>query len=173
MIQVESSSNLLGVNGKKKRLKAPERKSPKHDEHKLGIQCVMTQDNQSASHHAGYTALLLDVRRGGMIAVTADHNMVLLTPRLSPTNGTVAESKLRKGAGAGSLTTTRQIVGFNDEIIDIKSVPEGVLSTKETARGEGDGGHEHETEPAQSCWIAVATNSPQVTSCPVVSHCLA
>lgn len=102
---------------------------------RLTCRCVMTQDNASASHRAGYTSLLLDRRRAGLIAVTADHNLVLL------------EAAAGKSGGAiGSLVTRRQIVGYNDEVIDLKSFPSGDVF----------GGNEGES------WVAVATNSPQV-----------
>lgn len=107
------------------------------EQQRLTCRCVMTQDNASASHRAGYTALLLDRRRAGLIAVTADHNLVLL--------GSTAAGK-SLGGSLGSLVTRRQIVGFNDEVIDLKSFPSG----------EGCGGVEGES------WVAVATNSPQV-----------
>lgn len=113
---------------------------------KITFRCVMTQDNALASHKSGYTALLLDPNRGGLIGVTADHNLVLLEPSpFSPlTSGLGAPGRERvKGRQAsGCLVTKRQIVGYNDEVIDMKSVPKGVL-------GVGS-------------WVAVATNSPQV-----------
>ncbi|CAM9411585.1 unnamed protein product [Ectocarpus fasciculatus] len=103
----------------------------------------MTQDNASASHRAGYTSLLLDPRRGGLLAVTADHNLVLLEAsgnrRLVETPAGVAAAV----GPLGSLVTRRQIVGYNDEVIDVKSFPGG---------GEAEG----------ESWVAVATNSPQV-----------
>ncbi|CAM9151466.1 unnamed protein product [Ectocarpus sp. 4 AP-2014] len=112
-------------------------------EQRLTCRCVMTQDNASASHRAGYTSLLLDPRRGGLLAVTADHNLVLLE---ASGNRRLGETPGGAAAAVGplvSLVTRRQIVGYNDEVIDVKSFPSG---------GESDG----------ESWVAVATNSPQV-----------
>eukprot|EP00752_Nemacystus_decipiens_P007443 g6652.t2 len=106
-------------------------------EKRLTCRCVMTQDNASASHRAGYTALLLDRRRRGLLAVTSDHNFVLLEGTAAGKPGTAA---------VGSLVTRRQIVGYNDEVIDMKSFPSGAVC----------GGEDGES------WVAVATNSPQV-----------
>lgn len=106
-------------------------------ERRLTCRCVMTQDNASASHRVGYTSLLLDLRRGGLLAVTADHNLVLLE---------AAAAAAGKPGAVGSLVTRRQIVGYNDEVIDVKSFPSGA----------GCGGEDGES------WVAVATNSPQV-----------
>lgn len=97
---------------------------------KLTCRCVMTQDNQAASHKAGYTDLLLDPNRGGLLGVTDDHNLLLLEGGGG-------------GGGGATLTTLRQIVGYNDEVIDVKSLPSGA--------------------EAGESWVAVATNSPQVT----------
>lgn len=106
------------------------------EKQRLTCRCVMTQDNASASHRAGYTSLLLDRRRGGLLAVTSDHNLVLLE----------AAAAAGKPGVVGSLVTRRQIVGYNDEVIDMKSFPSGA----------GCGGEDGES------WVAVATNSPQV-----------
>ncbi|CAN0052238.1 unnamed protein product, partial [Choristocarpus tenellus] len=92
---------------------------------KVSCRCVMTQNNRAASHKAGYTSLLLDGQRGGLIGVTADHNIVLLG---------AAE---RRDEAAGVVVSKRQIVGYNDEIIDIKHMPQV---------GEGNG----------DSWVAVA-----------------
>lgn len=139
----EGGKKSSGAKAKQARGKAGTSSSPG----KYSIRCVMTQDNVSASHLAGYTELLLDPQRGGFIAVTADHNMIMLSP----------SSSVGKGSPGGDarplLVSRRQIVGFNDEIIDIKSVPDGVLS-----QGCGQSG----TGNIES-WIAVATNSPQVS----------
>lgn len=108
---------------------------------RLTCRCVMTQDNASASHRAGYTSLLLDPRRGGLLAVTSDHNLVLLEAVAS-----AAAAAAGKPGAVGSLVTRRQIVGYNDEVIDLKSFPSGA----------GCGGEDGES------WVAVATNSPQV-----------
>lgn len=130
---------------KKKNKKAAVTAASDRDEkeQRLTCRCVMTQDNASASHRAGYTSLLLDPRRGGLLAVTADHNLVLLEAsgkrRLGETPGGAATAV----GPVGSLVTRRQIVGYNDEVIDVKSFPSG---------GESDG----------ESWVAVATNSPQV-----------
>lgn len=115
----------------------------------------MTQDNRSASHKAGYTALLLDPQRGGLVGITSDHNLLLLQPHSSG-SGEGGRANIVRGRESSSsvLETRRQIVGYNDEVIDIKSVPEGVLSD-----GEEGGGS----------WVAVATNSPQVGLCRWVS----
>lgn len=106
----------------------------------------MTQDNASASHKSGYTDLLLDPKRGGLVGVTADHNLVLLEPSPipPPPSGLHGAGRGKGGLRAGALVTKRKIVGYNDEVIDMKSVPEGML----------DGS-----------WVAVATNSPQVCFC--------
>lgn len=100
----------------------------------------MSQDNRSASHKAGYTALLLDPKRGGLVGVTADHNLLLLEAESHGSGGGNPGKR-----GEGSLVARRQIVGYNDEIIDMKSLPNGVGD-------EGDS------------WVAVATNSPQVNT---------
>lgn len=104
----------------------------------------MSQDNRSASHKAGYTALLLDRRRGGLVGVTADHNLLMLEAESQPGGANPGGA-----GGGGSLVARRQIVGYNDEIIDIKSLPRRV-----------DGGDEDDGES----WVAVATNSPQVNN---------
>lgn len=105
---------------------------------KFSCRCVMTQDTRTASHKAGYMALVLDRRRGGLIAVTADHNLLLLEPApcFGDKDGVAAKAR------GDVLGTKRQIVGYNDEVIDIKSLPRGDVN------GES--------------WVAVATNSPQV-----------
>ncbi|CAB1108406.1 unnamed protein product [Ectocarpus sp. CCAP 1310/34] len=131
---------------KKKNNKAAVTAASDRDEkgQRLTCRCVMTQDNASASHRAGYTSLLLDPRRGGLLAVTVDHNLVLIEAsgkrRLGETAGAAAAAAV---GSHGSLVTRRQIVGYNDEVIDVKSFPSG---------GESDG----------ESWVAVATNSPQV-----------
>ena len=112
-------------------------------EKRLTCRCVMTQDNASASHRAGYTSLLLDRRRGGLLAVTADHNLVLLEAGGA---GSASAAAAGRPGAVGSLMTKRQIVGYNDEVIDMKSFPSGT----------GCGGEDGES------WVAVATNSPQV-----------
>lgn len=113
------------------------RKSQKKTKKKLTCRCVMTQDNSAASHKAGYTALLLDPARGGLLGVTSDHNLLLLA------GGGGGEG------GDATLSTLRQIVGYNDEVIDVKSLPSGAGRA-----GWGEAGES---------WVAVATNSPQVT----------
>lgn len=119
--------------GKKKKKKAVRNgEGQRKAQERLTCRCVMTQDNASASHRAGYTSLHLDPRHGGLLAVTSDHNIVLI------------EAAGEAGAVA-SLVTRRQIVGYNDEVIDLKSFP-----------GVGAAGEEDES------WVAVATNSPQV-----------
>ena len=119
---------------------------------KLSCRCVMTQDTHAASHRAGYTALVLDRRRGGLIAVTADHNLLLLEPSDSPGSG-------GSGGGDGSLSTKRQIVGYNDEVIDIKSLPIPTQGSRGGVNQKGEAGEDGES------WVAVATNSPQVFTC--------
>lgn len=111
----------------------------------------MTQDNAGASHNAGYTNLLLDRKRGGLVGVTADHNMLMLEPAPIPPHieggGGSGGGEGRRARGVvGLIETKRQIIGYNDEVIDMKSVPDGVL-------GDGKKG---------GSWVAVATNSPQV-----------
>lgn len=131
----------------------------------------MTQDNRSASHKAGYTALLLDPRhRGGLVGVTDDHNLLLLEaartnagdPGDAPSTSGGRFDDGSRGTGGGALsasssavvTTRRQIVGYNDQVIDIKSFPSGVgISSDAEAGGKGGG----------ESWVAVATNSPQVS----------
>lgn len=116
---------------------------------KFSCRCVMTQDTRTAVHKAGYMALVLDRRRGGLIAVTADHNLLLLEPAPSSAGGGGGSGNKDSGAAktrGDVLVTKRQIVGYNDEVIDIKSLPSGGVS------GSGDG----------ESWVAVATNSPQV-----------
>lgn len=123
---------------------------------KLTCRCVMAQDNGPAAHRAGYTALFLDPRRGGLIGVTADHNLVLLgTPSTSSSSTSdgvsygVKEGVAGGWGGGSCLVTRRQIVGYNDEVIDIKSLPgSGVEGSSWRENGES--------------WVAVATNSPQV-----------
>lgn len=110
---------------------------------KLTFRCVMTQDNHAASHKAGYTALLLDAKRSGLVGVTTDHNLLML----GAPDGVAAVTGGGRGKEALPLVTRRQIVGYNDEVIDIKSVPDGVLSGSD----------------GQESWVAVATNSPQVS----------
>ncbi|CAM9603348.1 unnamed protein product, partial [Hapterophycus canaliculatus] len=135
---------------KKKKAKAAREEEEQQRRRRLTCRCVMTQDNASASHRAGYTSLLLDRRRAGLIAVTADHNLVLLEAAGkslgSPPGALSAAGQAGGGGVMGSLVTRRQIVGYNDEVIDLKSFP----------GGEGCGGEEGES------WVAVATNSPQV-----------
>lgn len=138
--------------GKKGGKKRPD-KTKARDARKLSIHCVMNQDNMGSIHKAGYTALLLDKRRGRLIAVTSDHNLLHLAPS-SPTSIT----GMGKTRAIGSLVTKRQIVGYNDEVIDIKSIPDGVLSGQVGDEAEGD---KNAAKDAQS-WLAVATNSPQV-----------
>lgn len=131
----DEGGELVGAKSKKAKKKMTGAAPAAGDgEKRLTCRCVMTQDNASASHRAGYTSLLLDRRRGGLLAVTADHNLVLL------------EAAASGGGSAGSLVTRRQIVGYNDEVIDLKSFPSG----------SGCGGEGGES------WVAVATNSPQV-----------
>lgn len=120
---------------KKKNKTTGDRRGEKKAQQRLTCRCVMTQDNASASHRAGYTSLLLDPRQGGLLAVTSDHNIVLIK---------AAAGAGGKAGAVGSLVTRRQIVGYNDEVIDLKSFP-----------GLG-GGKKGES------WVAVATNSPQV-----------
>lgn len=114
------------------------RKKAQQQQPRLTCRCVMTQDNASASHRAGYTSLLLDPRHGGLLAVTSDHNIVLI-------EAAAGKGRPIAGGAVGSLVTRRQIVGYNDEVIDLKSFP-----------GVGGGGEDGES------WVAVATNSPQV-----------
>lgn len=124
-----------------------EQKKAQQQQQRLTCRCVMTQDNASASHRAGYTSLLLDPRHGGLLAVTSDHNIVLIEAAGKGLGGRVGTLAAAGEAGAvGSLATRRQIVGYNDEVIDLKSFPTGA----------GCGGEEGES------WVAVATNSPQV-----------
>lgn len=137
----EEGDELTDAKGKKGKKKAAASDGEKTGQQRLTCRCVMTQDNASASHRAGYTSLLLDPRRGGLLAVTSDHNLVLLEA-----GGGAAAAAAGKPGAVGSLVTRRQIVGFNDEVIDMKSFPSGA----------GCGGEEGES------WVAVATNSPQV-----------
>lgn len=113
-------------------------KKAQQQQQRLTCRCVMTQDNASASHRAGYTSLLLDPRHGGLLAVTSDHNVVLM-------EAAAGNGRPLAGGAVGSLVTRRQIVGYNDEVIDLKSFP-----------SVAGGGEEGES------WVAVATNSPQV-----------
>ncbi|CAN0194785.1 unnamed protein product, partial [Laminaria digitata] len=115
-------------------------KNKNKNKKKLTCRCVMSQDNQAASHKAGYTDLLLDRNRGGLLGVTADHNLLLLQGGGGGGGGGA-------GGGGATLTTLRQIVGYNDEVIDVKSLPSGAR----VGRGE-----------VGESWVAVATNSPQV-----------
>ncbi len=139
---------------KKSKKKSKERGGEKGGQRRLTCRCVMTQDNASASHRAGYTALLLDPRRVGLLAVTSDHNLVLLDAV-----GGGSRSRPPSTGSIGSLVTRRQIVGYNDEVIDIKSFPGGAAAV--LGGGDEDGREGQEMKEGHS-WIAVATNSPQV-----------
>ncbi|CAM9900249.1 unnamed protein product [Discosporangium mesarthrocarpum] len=120
---------------------------------RLSCTCVMTQDNVKALHRAGYTALLSDPRRGGLVAVTADHNFMLLG--IGPGGKGLGDDSVSEGV----LSTERQIVGYNDEVIDIKHLPTPLPSSwQPTGRVGGGAG----LEPGGCSWVAVATNSPQV-----------
>lgn len=144
-----------GREGYKRSKKKSKEREEEGGQRRLTCRCVMTQDNAFASHRAGYTALLLDPRRIGLLAVNSDHNLVLLD---------AGSSSSRSSAGSvGSLVTRRQIVGYNDEVIDIKSFPGGAAAvlSRGDEEGEGKGEGEGQEKEGQS-WIAVATNSPQV-----------
>lgn len=138
---------LTGAKGEKRKNthKKASRGEEKTGQQRLTCRCVMTQDNASASHRAGYTSLLLDPRRGGLVAVTSDHNLVLLDAGGGGGSPAAAAGK-KPVAVWSSLVTRRQIVGYNDEVIDMKSFPGGAAC----------GGQDGES------WVAVATNSPQV-----------
>lgn len=96
-----------------------------------------------AGVRAGYASLAFHAASRQLVAVTADHNFVFMDP--------------------ATLTKSKQIVGYNDEIIQVKyiegphSAADGVeaedaLAAKEGGEGVNDGGAR----------LAVATNSAQV-----------
>ncbi|CAM9396122.1 unnamed protein product [Phaeothamnion confervicola] len=102
---------------------------------KLTCRCVATQPSSTLRHKVGYTSLLARPavavagapEAAGLIAVTQDHNFILMDD-------------------ARTLRVGRQVVGYNDEVIDVRHVPgEGVAAWQ-----------------GQQGWVAVATNSPQV-----------
>ncbi|ETV94253.1 hypothetical protein H310_11928 [Aphanomyces invadans] len=69
----------------------------------VATQTNATPANDDDAPHVPYTNLLFNAGRNELVAVTAEHNFLLLDP--------------------ASLVRTRQIIGFNDDILSLKFVP--------------------------------------------------
>ncbi len=116
---------LLTLERKKRKLLGSDTTHPVGHVVVRGCQCITEQ--MSRASQPPYRQLLWKCKKEGeeegrIIAVSEDHNFVILSATLG-------------------LPTWKLIIGFNDEILDMKTIP---------------------AEKKRCCKVAVATNSPQV-----------